>query len=212
MGLSPLCIIQARYGSTRLPGKMLCDLGGETLIARGYRLACEAFHPANVVVAIPAKDGAGPLGDELRRIDATVFGYDGPEHDVLGRFYACAHSLRWTPDAVIVRYTPDDPFKRPDLMQRVAEGVRLPVELGGEAFTLAMLDEAYFRNDAEREHLTTVLFPVAPPPAPPGQVWTIDTQADLEAARQVVAGDTPAKRDHDAPAPARPRRSRTVTT
>lgn len=189
----PLCIIQSRYHSTRLPGKMLLKLGDETLIARAVRIAEAAFGKDQVVVAIPASDEAGPLGEELRRIDARVFAWDGPEADVLGRFYACAHRYRWHPDSVIVRYTPDDPFKSVDGLRRVAAGERLPVEIGGEAFTLAMLHQAmrataWFNDRDEviagssREHITRAIFPTPPPPPPPG-VWTIDTAEDLEAAR-----------------------------
>ena len=190
MGLSlpPLCILQARYHSTRLPGKMLLTLGDETLIARGWRIACEAFDRAHCVVAIPATDEPGPLGDELRRLGATIFAWDGPEDDVLSRFYHCAHRYRWHPDSIIVRYTPDDPFKDMPSLRRVAAGWRLPVEQGGEAFTLAMLDAAY-HDSKGREHLTYALFPTASPHPPPG-IWTIDTAEDLAAARWLV-GEEP---------------------
>lgn len=178
----PLAILQMRLTSTRLEHKMLQTLNGETLAARGWRLASKAFGEEHCVVAIPAGDVAGPLGDELRRIGARVFAFTGPVNDLLTRFYACAHTYRWTPDAVIVRWTSDDPFKDVVMCRRVSAGERLPVEQGAEAFTLAMLDAAYARGDAEREHLTRVIFPVDPPAAPSGQVWTIDCQADLDAA------------------------------
>jgi spore coat polysaccharide biosynthesis protein SpsF (cytidylyltransferase family) len=176
-----------------MPGKMLRTLPGpdgaeETLIARGWRIACDAFGREHCVVAIPASDGACPLGAELARIRATVFSWDGPEDDVLSRFYHCAHRYRWHPDSVIVRYTPDDPFKSVDGLRRVAAGERLPVEIGGEAFTLAMLDAAHTvaQFTAEREHITHAIFPTLPPPPPPGG-WTIDTEADLDAARARLA-------------------------
>lgn len=188
--IPPLCIIQARYQSARLPGKMLLRLGGETLLARGHELACEAFGAGNVVVAIPASDDRGPLGEDLRRIKATIFAWEGDEADVLGRFYYCAHRYRWHPDSVIVRWTPDDPFKDPAMCRRVAAGERLPVEQGAEAFTLAMLGNAHFGWEgypANREHLTLSLFLTAPPPAPEGEVWTIDTPDDYERAKVRLA-------------------------
>src|SRR5690242_10612729 len=43
VNIPPLCIIQARLDSTRLERKMLLTLNGETLIARAWRIACEAF-------------------------------------------------------------------------------------------------------------------------------------------------------------------------
>jgi spore coat polysaccharide biosynthesis protein SpsF (cytidylyltransferase family) len=201
-GLPVLCIIQARYHSTRMPAKMLCTLddpvhGTETLIARAWRLAGEAFGADNCVVAIPVADREGSLGEELSRIGATICAVYGPENDVLGRFHCCAHQYRWHPDSVIVRWTPDDPFKDPAMCRRVASGERLPVELGAEAFTLGMLDRAHANapewghdkplTQKYREHIGQhpALFPAPPPPCPPG-VWTIDTPADLEAARAIL--------------------------
>ena len=143
MNCQPLCIIQARLESTRLPRKMLLPLGGETIIARGWRLACEAFGKENCVVAIPATEGNLPLYHEVVRIGATYFQFHGDERDVMERFHRCAHWYRWRPDNVIFRWTPDDFRKAPEMCRRVAVGERLPVEQGGEAFTLAMLDEAH---------------------------------------------------------------------
>jgi glutamate-1-semialdehyde 2,1-aminomutase len=172
----PLAIVQARLKSTRLPNKMLLKLGDETLIARAVRLTSFTFGAEHTVVAIPFPDWDGPLGDELRRIGAQVSTWFGAEHDVLGRFHHTAHSYRWHPDSVIVRITPDDPWKRPDEMLRVARGERRPVEWGGEAFTLAQLDVAHGRTDsvADREHITHALFAVPGPRMGNGN-WTIDT-------------------------------------
>lgn len=46
-----LCVIPARYASTRLPGKPLADIQGKPMIQRVYERACLAKHPAAVVVA-----------------------------------------------------------------------------------------------------------------------------------------------------------------
>ena len=183
MNISPLCILQARLRSKRLPGKMLLPFGDETLIARGWRIACEAFTAEHCVVAIPKDDEQGPLGRELRRIGARVLGFNGNDRDVVSRFHFAAHRYRWHPDSVIVRYTPDDPWKDPAALRMVASGERLPVEIGGEAFTLAQLDavhEATKDRPDDREHLTYVLA-VGPVIEAPLGVWTIDTQEEYEA-------------------------------
>jgi spore coat polysaccharide biosynthesis protein SpsF len=190
----PLAIVQARIASTRLPAKMLLDLGGKPLVRWATDAAIEAFGRENVVAAIPAS----AENDELARVlgeVCEVFRWDGPEKDVLGRFYHCARTYRWHPDSVIVRVTPDDPWKVPTMMRRVASGERLPVEQGAEAFTLAMLDKAdgdvdrTFRCGHYREHLTDAIPCLeSPPPAPPvPHPWTIDTAEDLEAARRHVS-------------------------
>ncbi len=196
MNIPPLCILQMRHGSTRLPGKMLLPIAGETLAARGWRVASEAFGPDHCVVTAPAGDREGPLGEELERIQARVMYFDGDETDLLARFYVTAHTYRWHPASVIVRYTPDDPWKSVDALRRVACGERLPVEIGGEAFALAQLDAAFHgvADPSRREHLTFAFFDVpAPEPAALSHfqfgtsVLTIDTQADYDAVCRRVA-------------------------
>jgi spore coat polysaccharide biosynthesis protein SpsF len=165
MNIPPLCIIQARMGSMRLPGKMLLKLGDETLIARAVRIAGEAFGGQNVLVAIPHNEAQADLLAELERIEAHVMQVDCDEKDVLGRFHAAAHSMRWHPDSPIIRYTPDDPWKDEGALRAVASGLRVPVEFGGEAFTLAQLDYAHVNiTDAQkREHITHALFDYSAP-------------------------------------------------
>ena len=188
MNIPPLCIIQARLNSTRLPRKMLLEIDGETLIARAFRLANEVFYAQHVIVAIPIGDADSELAEELNRLNANTYVHDGPEWDVLARYWQCATAHRWHPEAIIHRWTPDDPFKTPLAVWKVLNGERCPVELGGEAFTLQMLTRAHQRtspdDEAMREHLGThpMLFPAPAPPAPAG-CWTIDTQTDLDAAR-----------------------------
>lgn len=139
MTVPPLCIIQARLKSTRLPNKMLLELGGETLIARGWLLACEMFGSENCVVAIPIGDIEGPLAGELRRIGARFFAFAGDEGDVLGRFHACAHAMPTRPETLIIRVTPDD----------------FPIDVTRERFSRAWLDEqhATVTDPYLREHI-----------------------------------------------------------
>lgn len=188
-----LCIIQARLRSSRLEHKMLLKIEGESLIARAWRVACEAFGEANVVVAIPCEDLDGPLENELLRIGATIFFPPVviPAEDVLGRFYQCANKYRWHPDTVIHRWTADDWRKDVSAVRRVAGGVREPVAIGGEAFTLKMLEIAHNaeRRPEAREHITYALFPcAAPEPPDDGLPWSIDTRDDYERA---VGSHTP---------------------
>lgn len=188
--MSPLAIVTARIGSTRFPGKMLADLGGKPLVLWATDAAINAFGADNVVAAVPASSE----NDELAKLLGTtceVFRWDGPEADVLGRVHACAHRHRWHPDAVIVRVTPDDPFKDAAALKAVSLGKRLPVELGGEAFTLAMLDEAESQHPwvgmtgDHREHISWAIFGTDnPAPKAPDGVWTVDTPEDLEKARE----------------------------
>ena len=195
MNVPPVAIVQARMGSTRLPNKMLLPLAGEILVFYAWRAATVAFGMDNTVAAIPAGTDNDKLANYLTTVSKLpVFRWDGPENDVLGRFWHCAHRYRWHPDSVIVRITPDDCRKDVAMLRRVACGERLPVEQGGEAFTLAMLDEAPryyarpFPNGVQppaREHITNALFTTLPPPPPPG-IWSVDTPEDYEAMRKVM--------------------------
>lgn len=195
----PLAIIQARLHSTRLPNKMLQSLGGETLVARSFRIACEAFGPEHVVAAIPKSDESGPLGEELRRIGAAIFACDHDENDVVWRMYMAY--IDWTVrtndrhSPLIVRITPDDPWKTPAALHRTVEGHVQPIEIGGEAFSFGELLAAQMNVKGEREHVTYAIrdarraighVPIVHPPCPPG-CWTIDTPEQLDAARAKLA-------------------------
>ena len=46
-----LCVIPARYASTRLPGKPLSLIAGKPMIQHVYERACQAKLPDEVVVA-----------------------------------------------------------------------------------------------------------------------------------------------------------------
>ena len=180
--IPPLAIVQARMGSTRMPNKMIRPLAGRPLIWWAWRRAVEAFGEDNVVVAMPASEENNVLAEMVKNFGGKVFRWNGDENDVLGRFYYCAHSLRWHPSSVICRVTPDDPRKDPKLMKEVSWGVRHPVELSCEATTLQELSilHATVTELEAREHLTLILSPV-PPPAAPAGVWTVDTEFQLAA-------------------------------
>ncbi len=170
-------------GSKRLPGKVLMEVKGKSLLRIAIGNAFSAFGAANVVVAYPNTQENMPIRDEAEEWGAIPFGWAGPEADVLGRFYACASLHRWHPESVIFRYTPDDFRKSVRAMQAVADGARLPVEWGGEAFTLGQLQHAHatVTDPHDREHITYALFSMALPPMQEG-LWSIDTLEDWERA------------------------------
>lgn len=181
--IPPLAIIQARLGSTRLPGKVLMEVGGRSLVKRAWDACCEAFGAEHTVFTVPAGDTE--LIEHIEAFGGRVELWTGDENDVLGRFWAVAHKYRWHPDSVVFRCTPDDVFKDPAQMVRVANGERLPVETGGEAWKLARLDAWNIRigHTGDREHIGH-LIPGEPPASPEGDGWTVDTMEDLEAARK----------------------------
>ncbi len=196
MNIPILCIIQARFHSHRLPGKMLLRLNDETLIARAVRLAGEAFGAGNVIVAIPVEEGNEPLISELVRIDANWTDYPGNEWDVLDRFAHAISMMDVGYDTMVVRYTPDDHRKTVEGLRAVAAGdYSVPVQIGGEA----MMASWFFhmneivscsRSEARhaREHIG-VMMPIRPAPPDDGFPWSIDTPEDLERARAILEGN-----------------------
>jgi spore coat polysaccharide biosynthesis protein SpsF len=181
--IPPLAIIQARMGSKRLPGKPLLSIKGVTLIEIAWRNAVSIFGRENVVVAFPKTLENLPLSMFLANLGSQQFEYEGDEDDVLGRFHECASLYRNDPNAIVFRWTPDDPYKSPEAVARVLNGERLPVELGGECFTFKQLTLAHatVRDAFRREHISYAMFDTPAPPAPPG-LYTIDTLDDYEAA------------------------------
>ena len=109
-----VAIIQARTGSTRLPGKVLHDLGGASMLARVIRRTQRAEHLDDVVVATTSSDQDDPVVAECRRIGVPWF--RGSEQDVLDRYFVAAEASR---AELIVRVTSDCPLIDPGLIDRV---------------------------------------------------------------------------------------------
>lgn len=109
-----VAIVQARMGSTRLPGKVLAELAGQPLVAHSLRRAGAARVVDHVVLAVPdstANDELAAVGLQL-----GVEVVRGPENDVLTRFVNAAST---TQADVIVRITADCPLLDPRLVDRV---------------------------------------------------------------------------------------------
>lgn len=200
-----VAIIQARMGSTRLPGKVLADVAGRTMLARVVRRVRRAGRLDEVVVATTTAAGDEPVVEHCQRLGVACF--RGQEDDVLDRYYraATAHAA----DAV-VRITSDCPLIDPEVIDRVV-GAFLdrqpdyasntlrrtwPRGLDTEVTTTAALSRAW-REAAEpyqRVHVTpylyqhpehfTLLAVTGEEDLSAGR-WTVDTGEDLDFVRAV---------------------------
>jgi spore coat polysaccharide biosynthesis protein SpsF len=157
-------IIQARMGSTRLPGKVLRPLAGEPMLARCVRRLLHARTLDQVVVATTheAKDDA--IVDLCRARGWAWFRGDG--EDVLDRYFRAARRFRAD---VVVRVTSDCPLLGPWVVEQVVGALGdadlasnvIPVHtwprgLDVEAVRMDALERAW-REDADpatREHVT----------------------------------------------------------
>jgi len=202
-----ICVVQARCGSRRLPGKVLADLGGRP--ALDLLLTRIRSAPVDEIVVAtttgPQDDGVASLAASLGT--AVV---RGPEDDVLARF---AQVLAAHPADVVVRLTADCPLMDPAvvgsvLARHVEVGADytsntlirsypdgLDVEVVSAPVLLAAAAEA--TDPAEREHVTLFVYrrperfrlaAVRSPLDLAHERWTLDTPADLEWLRSIVAG------------------------
>jgi spore coat polysaccharide biosynthesis protein SpsF len=163
--------IQARLASSRLPAKILLDLGGTTALERCLRRARQFSHVSEVVVATSDRPGDDVIVSVARRLGAHVT--RGSETDVLSRFAKAAQER----DAdVVVRCTSDCPLLDPALSSQVIQrflsapgGVdyaanvldrRLPRGLDTEVISREALDRAQREATTtdEREHVTLHLY------------------------------------------------------
>jgi len=100
-----IAIIQARMGSSRLPGKVLLDIAGQPMLARVVERAQRAETLDGVAVATTTD----PADDAVKNlcIERGYSCYRGSLHDVLDRYYQAARILN---AEIIVRLTADCPL------------------------------------------------------------------------------------------------------
>lgn len=204
-----VAIIQARMASRRLPGKVLLDIAGQSMLERVVRRVRRASHMEETVVATSTNTADDPVVAECERIGVPVF--RGSEDDVLDRYRnaAMAHDA-----AICVRIGADSPLIDPrvcDLTVLALRGSDPPVDyasnkinptyplgLDVEAFTREALERTWAAasDPYERSHVTVHMYqnPAAFRLLAVRDVvdrhqwrWTVDTQDDLEFARQVFA-------------------------
>jgi len=202
-----LAIVQARMGSGRLPGKVLMDLGGESVLARVVQRVRRAALVHEVIVATSASEKDDAVVAECRRMQVTCF--RGSEHDVLDRYYKCAQSH--AADAV-VRITADCPLIDPDLVDATIQAFldspsdyasnalvpAYPRGLDVEVFTMLALARAWreAHRPYEREHVTPYLYEhpelfrlvsITADADYSQYRWTLDTVEDLQLLRAIYA-------------------------
>jgi spore coat polysaccharide biosynthesis protein SpsF len=198
-----LVILQARMGSSRLPGKVLAPLGDRSILAQCIE-RLQAARVGEVLVATTTRPE-----DEAVVAEAQAAGVDvvrGPVDDVLARFVGALDG--WT-GPYVIRATADNPFIDVDGPARllrlldagadyaIEEG--LPIGAAVEAMRVDVLREAgeLASSAYDREHVTPFIrqatdrFAVCSVPAPfevrrPSLRLTVDTRQDLQFVRSLV--------------------------
>jgi spore coat polysaccharide biosynthesis protein SpsF len=200
-----VAIIQARMESTRLPGKVLMDIQGQTMLASVVRQVRRAKKLDDIVVATTDRPADDAIIEACRQLG--VAGFRGDSEDVLSRYY---HAARQHQAQVIVRITADCPLIDPGIIDQIVTVFRendvdyasntltrsYPRGLDVEVFSMSALEQAWREADRQhyREHVTPFFY------QNPGRFklkaisckddyshfrWTVDRQEDLELVREI---------------------------
>lgn len=208
-----VAIVQARRASSRLPDKVLLDIGGEPMLVRVVERTRRAQRLDAVVVATTTDPS-----DEAVEALCKAHGYPcyrGSMFDVLDRYYQAARRFQ---AGIIVRITADCPVIDPQVIDQTVQeflapgtawdfaanrlpppwGRTYPIGLDTEVCTFAGLETAWREATLphQREHVMPFFYEqperfrilLVNAPADHGALrWTVDTKEDLELLRQIYA-------------------------
>jgi len=203
--MATVAIIQARMGSTRLPGKVLREILGRPMVDYVVDRARQMSETQKTVVATSTLDQEEPLVEHLRERNIPVV--RGPEEDVLARYVQAAEAR----DAeTVVRITADCPLLMPAVSDRVVQAFQesdcdyasntlermYPLGLDTEVLSIETLHRAdrEASDPADREHVTRYvqrhpsnfeLRSVTDDTDWSDLRWTVDEAPDLQFVRRV---------------------------
>jgi spore coat polysaccharide biosynthesis protein SpsF len=215
--MKTVIITQARMTSTRLPGKVLKEVRGKSLLA--YQIERLRRIPGidEIIVATTENTSDDVLVRYCEKLSVTT--YRGPEHDVLARYFGAAETARAD---VVVRVTSDCPLIDPDVSKNVIQYYleniagfdyvsntlkrTYPRGLDTEVFTFGALKTAHLEatQTYEREHVTPFIYnhpvrfrigQVTDSVDRNSQRWTVDTPEDFEFVRRILETVYPDKPD-----------------
>jgi len=164
-----LAIIQARVGSTRLPGKVLIKVGEKPIIEHVYNRVSKASLIDEIFIATSINKENLPLVKYCSENNIRVF--IGSENDVLDRFYQLAkllnpnHIVRITADCPMIDHEVIDMVIKKHLDTKAdytsnALNQTYPDGLDVEIFKFEVLQKAWeeARLESEREHVTSFIY------------------------------------------------------
>jgi len=163
-------IIQARMGSSRLPGKVLKPILGKPMLERQIERVKRAKLVDQIIIATTTKHKDDPVVKLTKKLN--VDSYRGSETDVLDRFYQAAN--KYHADAV-VRLTGDCPLIDPQVIDAVVTAFNqgdydyasnrtlsftFPSGMDVEVFTFSVLKKIHKKAQAayDREHVTPYIY------------------------------------------------------
>ena len=137
-----LCVIPARYASTRLPGKPLALIAGKPMIQHVYERACHAVLPQEVVVATDSKI----VADAVKEFGGKVM-MTSPDHPS-GTDRLAEVALSYPDIDVIVNVQGDEPMIPPEVIDRLAQAFADDKDLNMATLKTLMGEEEYNNPNA----------------------------------------------------------------
>lgn len=168
-----VCLVQARVGSTRLPGKILKEICGKTILHHEIDRLKKCKEIDEIVIATTDKEDDDKIVNEAKKLSVKYF--RGSENDVLSRFY---YSAKENNADIIVRVTSDCPCidfeildkmliyfkdkykeKQIDYLSNTINRT-YPRGYDIEIFTFSALEKSYInaKKEYEREHVTPYIY------------------------------------------------------
>lgn len=112
--MKAICVIPARYASTRFPGKPLVDINGKSMIERVYKQACAVSNIDEVIVATDDQR----IEDVVRSFNGKVVMTDAALPSGTDRVYRASQNISAD---VIVNLQGDEPFIKAQLLESLVQ-------------------------------------------------------------------------------------------
>jgi glutamate-1-semialdehyde aminotransferase/spore coat polysaccharide biosynthesis protein SpsF (cytidylyltransferase family) len=163
-----VAIIQARMGSTRLPGKVLADVGGKPMLWHVVKRLERAKELDRVAVATSTAPEDGPIADFCIEHEIDLF--RGDKDDVLDRYFRAAEHFKAD---VVVRITADCPLIDAGVVDKIVAAYRngeydyvsnvlrctYPDGLDAEVFSIDSIKKSWLEASkfSDREHVNAYI-------------------------------------------------------
>jgi spore coat polysaccharide biosynthesis protein SpsF len=201
-------VIQARMGSSRLPGKVLMPVGGRPLLAYLIERVREAKRVDELIVATTTEPADAAIAAYCEAEGVRFV--RGSEQDVLSRFVLATDATR---AEVVVRVTADCPLLEPGLVDSAIAEFQdsreapdyvsnmleptWPYGMAVEVLAAKSLRQAHAeaRDPAEREHVTPFIYrrperfklrSLTMQPDLSAERWTVDTPEDFDLVSRIL--------------------------
>ncbi|WP_425449713.1 cytidylyltransferase domain-containing protein [Dethiothermospora halolimnae] len=168
-----VCIIQARMGSTRLPGKVIKKLSGKTVLSHVIDRVKQSKLIHDIVIATTENKKDSVIVEEAKKKHVKYL--RGSEKDVLSRYYYAAKENNGD---IVVRITSDCPLIDPLIIDKIIKKYKeneyniitnggndlvertYPRGLDVEVFSFDILKKAYLKahKSYQREHVTPYMY------------------------------------------------------